>query len=149
MKWSKTFTCLLLFVVNRLRKKKYYWLRLRSARPKSCFSVCKTFCSRCLRPNYLSAPGNPGICVVLLEWFIYLSDSRKKQLASIYRIGSSTIFWVYSGNISYKKVIWWTKLFLIVFWFTLVQPWPTRIGSRAKFLKNRHLEGQNLNFFKI
>ncbi len=69
MKWSKTFKCVLLFVTNRLWKKQYYWPRLRSARPKSCFSVCKTFCSRCLRPNYLSASGNHGICVVLLEWF--------------------------------------------------------------------------------
>jgi hypothetical protein len=70
MKWSKTFTCLLLFVVNRLRKKKYYWLRLRSARPKSCFSVCKTFCSRCLRPNYLIQE------IQEFVWF-YWSGSRK------------------------------------------------------------------------
>jgi hypothetical protein len=30
---------------------------------------------------------------------------------------------------------------------TINQPWPTQIGSRAKFLKNCHLEGQNLDFF--
>ncbi len=29
----------------------------------------------------------------------------------------------------------------------LDQPWPTQIGSRATFLKNRHFEGQNLDFF--
>jgi hypothetical protein len=29
----------------------------------------------------------------------------------------------------------------------LNQPWPTQIGSRATFLKNRHFEGQNLDFF--
>jgi hypothetical protein len=28
------------------------------------------------------------------------------------------------------------------------QPWPTQVGSRATFLKNRHFEGQNLDFFK-
>jgi hypothetical protein len=32
--------------------------------------------------------------------------------------------------------------------FLLNQPWPTQIGSRATFLKNRHFEGQNLDFSK-
>jgi hypothetical protein len=26
------------------------------------------------------------------------------------------------------------------------QPWPTKIGSRAEFLKNRHVESQNMDF---
>ncbi len=30
---------------------------------------------------------------------------------------------------------------------TLDQPRPTQIGSSAKFLKNRNLEGQNLDYF--
>ncbi len=29
----------------------------------------------------------------------------------------------------------------------LIQPWPTHVGSRAKFFKNRHVESQNLGFF--
>ncbi len=32
--------------------------------------------------------------------------------------------------------------------FHLVQPWPIQIGSRATFLKKRHFEGQNLDFFE-
>jgi hypothetical protein len=31
--------------------------------------------------------------------------------------------------------------------YGLNQPWPTQIGSRATFLKNRHFEGQNLDVF--
>jgi hypothetical protein len=27
------------------------------------------------------------------------------------------------------------------------QPWPTQIGSRANFLKNYYIEGQNVNLF--
>jgi hypothetical protein len=27
------------------------------------------------------------------------------------------------------------------------QPWPSQIGLRATFLKNRHFEGQNFDFF--
>jgi hypothetical protein len=32
-------------------------------------------------------------------------------------------------------------------YYYLFQPWPTQIGSRATFLKNRHFKGQNLDFF--
>jgi hypothetical protein len=35
-------------------------------------------------------------------------------------------------------------LFLTLF---LSQPWPTQIGSRATFLKNRHFECHNLDLF--
>jgi hypothetical protein len=45
------------------------------------------------------------------------------------------------GSVKYIKRIF-TNIFRLV-----EQPYPTQISSRAKFSKNPHVEGQNLDFF--